>query len=182
MLNLGSINSSAIGAARLQRVTAQSVVEGMSESSFPYRWSDAWVFLAVALAGNGDWVALDAIVAAGDGIEHAILSREELDGGLNRLTRGGLVEVEHKRCRLAASGLVVYQHVSAAHRQLGKLLTAVQEQIGAAPWRRDDVPPAVARDPDLPELVSQAAYEVAVRSYLGRGSRRISVRTPRRDG
>ena len=144
----------------------------MLESGFPYQWSDAWVFLAVALAGNGDWAALDAVIAAGDGIEHAIFSWEELDGGLSRLCRGGLVELGPKGYRLAAPGLAVYQHVAATRRQLGNLLAAVEHQIGAAPWQRDDDPRAAARNPALPELVSEVAYVRAVQTYLGRTSQK----------
>lgn len=56
-------------------------------------FSDAWVFTAIAvydLAGCG----LTDVLAAGDAMNHAILTEDELAQGVGRLAASGLVSVE----------------------------------------------------------------------------------------
>lgn len=57
----------------------------MSDSSqSDFRWSDAWLLLAVGGVGEGP-AALAQVLAVADAIQHAILSRQELNGGIARL-------------------------------------------------------------------------------------------------
>ena len=51
--------------------------------------SDAWVLLALLLAGKD--APREKIVEAGDYVNHAIFTDEELDGGLARLERIGCI-------------------------------------------------------------------------------------------
>jgi ketosteroid isomerase-like protein len=53
--------------------------------------SDAWLLLSVVYASRFPPVTLPKILAAGDFIRHARLSRDELDMGLRRLIEGGMV-------------------------------------------------------------------------------------------
>ena len=59
-----------------------------------FRWSDAWLLLAVGLAANTGSTTLAAVIAAADNIQHAIMTKSELDGGVERLARGGLLELK----------------------------------------------------------------------------------------
>jgi hypothetical protein len=59
----------------------------MSGHSGFFERDDAWVLTAIALSRG----TLRDIIAAGDFINHAILSFEELEGGMRRLSRAGLV-------------------------------------------------------------------------------------------
>ena len=58
-----------------------------------YQPSDAWLLLSVALAGGAKSAELKEVVAAGDYINHAIFTEDELRGGLRRLTAGGWVKL-----------------------------------------------------------------------------------------
>ena len=58
-----------------------------------YQPSDAWLLLSVALAGGAKPAELKEVVAAGDYINHAIFTEDELRGGLRRLTAGGWVKL-----------------------------------------------------------------------------------------
>jgi hypothetical protein len=55
-------------------------------------WSDAWV-LTAAYVTERNPVSLSDVVAAGDYINHAIFTDEELEHAFTRLTAAGLVEV-----------------------------------------------------------------------------------------
>jgi len=68
-----------------------------------YRWTDAWLLLAVALASKDRSANLVDIIACGDGINHAIFDESELHGGFCRLIqgewivdKGGLFEVTRR--------------------------------------------------------------------------------------
>ncbi|MEK6323922.1 MAG: hypothetical protein AABN33_19935 [Acidobacteriota bacterium] len=63
----------------------------MTRRKIQYQWSDAWLLLATVHASANDEANIEGITEAGDGINHAIFSEEELAGGLSRLTTGGLV-------------------------------------------------------------------------------------------
>jgi hypothetical protein len=59
----------------------------VTEERVPFVWSDAWLLLALLYAGGpADRRLLREI---GDGINHAIFTDAELDGGLARLQDAG---------------------------------------------------------------------------------------------
>jgi hypothetical protein len=55
----------------------------------PLQRSDAWLLLALIYAGEP--ADRERIVRVGDGINHAIFTEEELEGGLTRLLEAGSV-------------------------------------------------------------------------------------------
>ena len=60
------------------------------------RTVDAWMFLAIAISPrDAGPVGLSDLVAAADGVNHAIPTEDELRGGINRLIYAGLVS-EHE--------------------------------------------------------------------------------------
>lgn len=66
-------------------------------------WSDAWLLYAILGASAEAPAPLEDVVAAGDAMNHAIFTFDELNGGLTRLTAVGLVTVVDKL--LAATDL-----------------------------------------------------------------------------
>jgi hypothetical protein len=78
---------------------------GRSQAMSGFVWSDAWVLLALVYAAKP--APREGIRAAGDYINHAVMSDEELDGGLNKLLAAGLVSSGPKGWVLAgrAAGL-----------------------------------------------------------------------------
>jgi len=57
----------------------------------PFQWSDAWLLHAVCAAGGGRATTLASVVAAGDYINHAVLTAAEIRGGVARLVAAGHV-------------------------------------------------------------------------------------------
>ena len=57
-----------------------------------HQWSDAWLLLAIVRASANGKAGMQEIIEAGDGINHAIFTDEELEGGLARLTAAGLIK------------------------------------------------------------------------------------------
>jgi len=67
--------------------------------------SDAWLLHAVLLAGGSGEVSLEDVVGVADMINHAILTFDEIDGGVARLSRSGLILVAKKRLQLTRKAL-----------------------------------------------------------------------------
>ncbi|HKO41952.1 MAG TPA: hypothetical protein VJU84_01575 [Pyrinomonadaceae bacterium] len=53
----------------------------MVQDNHRYNWSDAWLLLAIIYAGRDGDATLLRILAAGDFIEHAIFTPDELESG-----------------------------------------------------------------------------------------------------
>jgi hypothetical protein len=58
-----------------------------------WTWSDAWL-LTAAYFTQEDPVSLRGLIGAGDAINHAIFTDNELDHGLTRLNAAGLARLE----------------------------------------------------------------------------------------
>jgi hypothetical protein len=84
-----------------------------------WRPEDSWVLLALLYNHRSEKVGsrLMDIVATADFIEHAIVSREELHGALNRLLAGGLIERKQDRFRVTERALSLFNKVEASSRK-----------------------------------------------------------------
>jgi hypothetical protein len=69
--------------------------------------SDAWVLHAILRSMEGGEATLEDVVGVADMINHAMLTFEELDGGVARLACAGLVTVVAKRLRLTTQALTL---------------------------------------------------------------------------
>ena len=61
-----------------------------------YRWTDAWLLGAIAEASKRGPAQLWQIIAAGELLNHALFTDQEIVSGLARLTEGGWI-TEHDR-------------------------------------------------------------------------------------
>lgn len=76
------------------------------------RTIDAWMFLAIAISPrDADPVGLSDLVAAADGVNHALVTEDELRGGLNRLLHAGLVSEQESAFDLTAAGEAMFDKV-----------------------------------------------------------------------
>lgn len=73
--------------------------------------SDAWMFLSVAYSAQNGPSSLDALYGAADHINCAIPTREEIEGGINRLASVGLVRVEDGVFALTDTGRQLFERV-----------------------------------------------------------------------
>lgn len=101
-------------------------------------WSDAWVLLSVIYAQKP--ADRERITATGDYLNHAIMTQDELEGGLRRLSAAGYVSEESTGCVLGSAGAVVAAAVkrAGADSQTWALLeefAAVEVALGVvSPW------------------------------------------------
>lgn len=130
-------------------------------NSSSFTSSDTWVLLAAVYGGAEKGADLDAIISAGDYINHAILSYEELDGGLARLQAANLIEERNGLYFLTPIVLSAYEGMAKRHRSVSKRWDALEQflkegehqaQLGEA----------------LNHAVTRTAYEHAVQAYLHR--------------
>jgi hypothetical protein len=56
-------------------------------------WSDAWLLTAIECAEARGGADLKSVIGAADALNHAMFTWEELDCGLERLARAGLIQL-----------------------------------------------------------------------------------------
>ena len=106
----------------------------VSQEPLQFQASDAWLLLAILIAAGDNVATLDEIIAAGDCINHAIFTNDEMDSGLYRLTRGGYVEEVDGRFRPSEMALRQYQKVSAKKRAILDQMESLREFLAATAW------------------------------------------------
>jgi hypothetical protein len=90
--------------------------------------SDAWLLLALIYAGGP--ADRERIVRVGDGINHAIFTDEELEGGLRRLQAVGHVEGQAGRFQPTPAVLAWYEGASPKRARIEKDLERVERFLG----------------------------------------------------
>jgi hypothetical protein len=135
----------------------------MDSSNRDFLWSDAWLLLAVGSAAQSEPAELASIIAMGDAIEHAIFTKEELNGGIGRLQRASYIEYTPAGLALALRGRELLDHVGREGAVVSTQLRALLEHLGAPAWSTSYSP----RDAQGSEgeFVSSEEYDRAVRCY-----------------
>lgn len=107
----------------------------VSQEPLQLQASDAWLLLAIIFAADKEGASLDQIVAAGDFINHAIFTNDEMESGFFRLARGGYIEEVDDNFRPTKLTLEKYEEISRKKKRsvLGQL-DLLRESIGAKPW------------------------------------------------
>ncbi len=116
-----------------------------------WTWSDAWVLAATPDASTG--CSLSDLIRTADGINHAIVTLDELAGGLGALLAAGLVDVQGDLIRTTEAGQRVKKHW----------------KNGLFGWSRSLLP-RLRKIPRPAERfeISPAEYDAAVAAYLRR--------------
>ena len=79
-------------------------------------YSDAWVFTSILLNHSSRSVSLQQIVGTGDVINHAILTVDEINSGINLLLSAELIELKDKDVLLTKKGS---QYLTKTFEQVG---------------------------------------------------------------
>jgi hypothetical protein len=138
----------------------------MSESHQPrFQWSDAWLMLAVGIVG-GEPAPLTQVLGAADVLQHAILTREELNGAIARLGRAGYLRYAMDRLELTPDGRDLVMRAGRNHRTWLKHQETLERLLDAEPWSASHDPAAAGAGE--PEAVSEEAYQDALREYYAR--------------
>jgi hypothetical protein len=143
----------------------------MGKNKIEFNWSDAWLLLAVIYAGR-EGANLEGIIAAGDGINHAIFNPDELESGLARLTSSGHIKEKNGVFTATPKVMRAYAKTTTPRTYIHKDLERIEKLIGAASSNSEQ--------PHTNNLkyfgFSAAAYSEAVNRYLARFTKRSHLR------
>ena len=122
-------------------------------------WSDAWVLLAVGCRLSLDEISLRELIATADGIQHAVLTFDELDGGLTRLSSTGLLAVSDAGVGLTPAGLVLLSRTAAPRKSLLEWQDDLERALTFSAADRAATRPGSA----MVSVITRAEYEEALR-------------------
>ena len=126
--------------------------------------SDSWLLISVIYASQEKpTAALTDIIAAADYINHAIITRGELETGFARLVNAGYIKRTADGFSTSDAVKSFWQTTASKQRQALKAWDAVTAFIGAPPWA-----PGLLPDTTEERYVSSADYEAAVEAYQQR--------------
>ena len=109
----------------------------MNNRGAPYLWSDAWLLLAILYASReAGGASLDQVKAAGDYIEHAVFTEDELGGGLSRLSAGGFIEERKGLFSVTNKVLKAYKKTTTPRRAVYKELEDMVRFLNIQPDQR----------------------------------------------
>jgi hypothetical protein len=130
----------------------------MSES---YEWFEIWILVALLMAakGRGTGVSLARLIATADFINHAIITREELEVGLGRLIDTGYVSKSPRGFRATRRAVSMWSKSAAKRSYVHTAWRAVEEAVGERPGPRSA--PKTARQ----KIVSKSDYAFALKEY-----------------
>ena len=133
--------------------------------TIPFAPSDAWLLHAILIAAKSGAATLEDIVACADMINHSMLTFDEIDGGVARLSGAGLVSCEGKNVQITADAAKIY--ASVANFSIQKATEALRERVGIPKPASPSRPPP--RDPHWSSGVFSAAdLANAEAAYRGR--------------
>ncbi|MBI4125667.1 MAG: hypothetical protein HY466_07050 [Deltaproteobacteria bacterium] len=128
----------------------------MNNDQIRYRWSDAWLLVAIGTAAMEGPAEFWQIIAAGDAINHAIFTREEFESGLCRLVKGGWIRGIDGRFELTKK-LKSRKNVSLSIKNIAQLLDA-------RPWAPGEIIPHPNNRLNYPGFSSDA-FTQAIKKY-----------------
>jgi hypothetical protein len=153
-----------------------------------YQWSDAWILLATVYMGRKRPALLSDVIAVADYINHDIVTFEEMEGALARLTAGGFLVDRGGRLSPSRKTMAFYRSVTTPRRPVLTEMGDLQKLLGASDWNPSVGPKDGNRGVSYPSLTRER-FDQAVQDYLsmsatvtGTKKKRKPVRASRRRG
>lgn len=143
----------------------------MTPDTSHFRWSDAWLLLAIGYSNEDGESSLARVIGVADAIQHAVLTWEEVDGGLFRLGKAGYLMVRDGKVGLTQEGRTIFEGL-----QKKTVLDRQDElalAIGAPDWTAHD--PTGARDPHQPQIICREEFQAAVSQYTKHPARTLDA-------
>lgn len=148
----------------VDRRTGHTTTDGGSPR---FLHADAWFLAALGICDPG-CVPLTYVIGAGDIIQRAIFTREEVNGALGRLGCAGYV-IRHPdgTLELTEAGRSLAQKAKQGRGiRVNEVYERVERLLGASPWTWA-YDPRRAGDGEAAQ-VSEVEYDEAIRSYQSR--------------
>lgn len=131
-----------------------------------FLWSDVWLLTAIYLAGpRGSAVPLEFIIGAGDYINHAIFTVSELNSGLSRLQRAGLIMVHENGVALTPAGDELVTPTSEKSVNALKHMENIRKHLGAEDWKPGLDPNSANDSESATTYVTAASVHEAYEAY-----------------
>jgi hypothetical protein len=134
-----------------------------------FRWSDAWLFLAIGYSNEKGECSLARVIGVADAIQHAVLTWEEVDGGLFRLGKAGYATVRDGKVGLTQQGRAIVEGLQ--RKEVLDRQDELASAIGAPTWTAHD--PTGARDPHQPQIIAREEFQAAVSQYTKHPARTL---------
>jgi len=134
-----------------------------------YRWTDAWLLAAIALASRNKAAQLWQIIASGDDLNHTIFTPEEIESGLVRLTREGWIT----ECAGQFSTTDLFKRENLKIRNWDSV-RKIEKLLDAEPRNENELMPHPANNLKYPGITSEVlngalkVYEKNARVELNR--------------
>ena len=119
-----------------------------------WSWSDAWLLIA-AYSTQENPVTLRGLIGAGDGINHAIFTDNELDQGMTRLTAAELARLEGDTIVLTDEAVRLCEDAVKATTYMLDAVRAVEVALREIDLTGKDLDPVVVPKPAVVAAIEQ---------------------------
>jgi hypothetical protein len=130
-------------------------------SALKFQSSDTWILVALLRATEpGTRATLSELIRAGDSVNHAVLTRDELEAGFNRLVAAGHASASPAGYAPSEAIREFWEKQTKSWGSLYKSWQQLGNHIGAETKSIDGLP-----NTDTEQYVSKVAYQAAVAGY-----------------
>jgi hypothetical protein len=119
-----------------------------------WSWSDAWLLIA-AYSTQENPVSLRGLIGAGDGINHAIFTDNELDQGMTRLTAAGLARLEGETILLTDEAVRLCEDAVKTTPYMRAAMKAVEVALREIDLTGKEMDPVVVPKPAVVAAIEQ---------------------------
>ena len=139
----------------------------MKRVDFHFAASDVWLLLAVIIASDDASARVPEIIAVGDGLNHAIFTRNEFSKGLYRLVSAGYVEEVNGEFRPTRLTLAKYEEIVNKTKVWFNQMESLRAWISASSWEAGDSNLGANDKCDYAGFNDEEFFE-AIRLYQGK--------------
>ena len=119
-----------------------------------WSWADAWVLTAAYFTQENP-VSLRALIGAGDAINHAIFTDDELDSGLTRLNAAGLAQLEGEAIVLTDAAMRLCKDAVETTPYMLEAMKAVEAALRKIDLTGKEMDPVVVPKPAVVAAIEQ---------------------------
>ena len=97
-----------------------------------WTWSDAWLLISIDMASDNGGADPEGIIRAGDRINHAIFTSEELKTGLGKLTSAGYIKMEDSKFYTTEKFKEVYEKLGVQPKTPLKVVDEILQLLNSS--------------------------------------------------
>jgi len=129
-----------------------------------YVWTDAWLLLAIRFAAGDDMNAsLASTFQLADAIEHAMPTKDEMDGAIGRLSRAEYIQYANGTVAILEAGRILVERSAHGARNVRDQQQAIERELNAMPWS-EQYHPSSARAGEA-EFISSGEWDRLMAPY-----------------